>query len=412
VNGLALIVCKFGGSSVATLAKMKNVAAKIQRLQQPDNQVVVVVSAMGDTTDNLLEMTAQINSTNNRRELDMLVATGEQQSAAFLALTLFAMGTPAFSVTSFQAGIYCDTSFGKARLVRIEPERIKKALAEGYVVVVAGFQGVTPEGDVATLGRGGSDTTAVALSAALGADICKIFTDVNGVYTADPRIVPRAQKLEKIAYEEMLEMASLGAGVMQPRAVECAMLNGVNFEVLCTFNDLPGTMITEADKMEKQRTVSGVAYDLNVAKIALFDVPDEPGVAMRVFKRLAEAKINVDMVIQSAMRDNKNDISFTIEKQELDRALPIVHEVVKEIKASDFSCGEYVAKVSIVGAGMQSDTGVAADMFEALADAGINIQMIATSEIKISCIINEIDVQKAVQVLHSKFGLDAPEVVE
>lgn len=404
---LALVVCKFGGSSVGTLEKMRNVAGKIQRLQKPDHQVVVVVSAMGDTTNDLLEMTAQINPSNSPRELDMLVATGEQQSAALLAMTLSAMGTSACSMNCFQAGIFCDDSFGKARLLDIQPERIKKTLAGGDIVVVAGFQGITPEGDLATLGRGGSDTTAIALAAALKADICKIFTDVNGVYTADPRVVNRAQKLDQISYEEMLEMASLGAGVMQPRAVECAMLNRVKFEVLCTFNDLPGTMITEADEMEKQRTVSGVAHDLNVAKIALFDVPDEPGVAMRVFRRLADAKINVDMVIQSAMRDNKNDISFTIEKKELDRALPIVHEVVKEIKASDFSCGEYVAKVSIVGAGMQSNIGVAADMFGALADAGINIQMISTSEIRISCIINEIDVQKAVQVLHTRFGLDA-----
>ena len=403
---LALIVCKFGGSSVATLEKMKNVAEKIQKLKQPDHQMVVVISAMGNTTNELLELADKIGPNNSRRELDMLMVTGEQQSAALMAMTLSSLGTPAVSMSCFQAGIHSDDNFSKARLLDIYPEKIEQMIQMGNVVVIAGFQGITPDGDVATLGRGGSDTTAIALAAALHADHCKIFTDVDGVFTADPRIEPQAAKLNTVAYEEMLEMASLGAGVMQPRAVECAMLNSVEFEVLCTFNDHPGTIIMEASKMERKRIISGVAHDLNVAKVGIFDVPDQPGVAMRVFRKLADAKINVDMVIQSAMRNNKNDIAFTIERKELERAMPVVQAVVEDIGASGVSYGPDVAKVSIVGAGMQSNTGVAADMFAALADAGVNIQMISTSEIKISCVVREEDVQKAVQTLHQKFELD------
>ncbi len=404
---MGLIVCKFGGTSVGTLEKMRNVAARIIEMYREGNDVVMVISAMGKTTDELLAKAGEISDQNSRRELDMLMATGEQQSAAYMAMTVNSMGVPAVSFSCFQAGIYCDANHTKAKLLNIEPWRIQKALAEGKIVIVAGFQGMTPANDVATLGRGGSDTTAIALAAALKATSCKIFTDVDGVYTADPRVVPEAAKLSTISYDEMLEMASLGAGVMQPRAVECAMVNQVDFEVLSSFNHNPGTIVTGGDKMEKQRIVSGVAHDLNTAKIAVFDVPDKPGSAMRIFKELAEAKINVDMVIQSAVRGaGKNDIAFTIEKDELDKALPILQKIVSDLGASGMSYGKDVAKVSIVGAGMQSNIGVAANMFEALADANINIEMISTSEIKISCIIAAADVEKAVRLLHQKFELE------
>lgn len=338
--------------------------------------------------------------------MDMLLATGEQQSAALLALTLQGLGVSAISLTGWQAGISSDSNYSKAKICDIHAERIINEVKSGKIVVVAGFQGISPDGNITTLGRGGSDTTAVALAAELGAEKCLIFTDVDGVYTADPRIVKNARKLSYIGYEEMLELASLGAGVLQPRAVEFAMLYKVDVEVLCSFNNNPGTLVTEVNTMEKQRVVSGVADDTNCAKIALFDVPDKPGVAMKLFKALAENAINVDMVIQSAMRNDRNDIAFTIESNDLSRALPVVERLVEELGASGMYYGDDVAKVSIVGAGMQSNPGVAADMFEALANANINIHMISTSEIKISCIIDRDKINEAVQVLHEKFQLD------
>ncbi len=403
---MALLVSKFGGSSVASIEKIRNVAVRIQEMRRRGDDLVVVISAMGDTTDDLLELAWETGERNNAREMDMLLSTGEQQSAALLALTLNGLQCPAVSLTGWQAGIKTDGVHSKARISGIDPTKIHKEIEKGNIVVIAGFQGLSPEGDITTLGRGGSDTTAVALAASLGAERCLIFTDVNGVYTADPRIVKEASKLAQISYEEMLEMASLGAGVLQPRAAEFAMLYNVDVEVLSSFNNEPGTIITEVGKMERQRIVSGIAHDLNVAKIALYDVPDQPGVAMTIFKVLAENKINVDMVIQGGMRASRNDIAFTIERDELEKALPLVNEVVMNIGASGMSYGKDVAKISIVGAGMQSNPGVAAAMFEALADANINIHMISTSEIKVSCIINEEDVKKAVQALHSKFRLD------
>jgi aspartate kinase len=406
---LALLVCKFGGSSVASIDKIKNVALRLKDMQSQGNELVVVVSAMGDTTDELLELAGEIGDKHSAREMDMLLATGEQQSAALLALCLNSFKCPALSLCGWQAGIKTDGVHSKARIIGITPERINDELANGSIVVIAGFQGLSPNGNITTLGRGGSDTTAVALAAALGAERCLIFTDVNGVYTADPRIVKDARKIDRISYEEMLEMASLGAGVLQPRAAEFAMHYNVDVEVLNTFNNESGTIITEVGKMEKQRIVSGIAHDLNVARIALFDVPDQPGVAMTIFKVLAESKINVDMVIQGGMRSNRNDIAFTIERDELDKALPLVNDVVAKIGASGMSYGKDVAKVSIVGAGMQSNPGVAAAMFEALADADINIHMISTSEIKVSCIIDETEVDKAVLALHNKFLLHEAE---
>lgn len=403
---MALLVSKFGGSSVASIEKIRNVALRAKTMRAQGDDLVVVISAMGDTTDELLELAWETGGRNNAREMDMLLSTGEQQSAALLALTLNGLDCPAVSLTGWQAGIKTDGVHSKAKINGIDPSRIRSELEQGNVVVIAGFQGLSTEGNITTLGRGGSDTTAVALAASLGAERCLIFTDVNGVYTADPRIVKEASKLAQISYEEMLEMASLGAAVLQPRAAEFAMLYNVDVEVLCSFNNEAGTIITEVGKMERHRIVSGIAHDLNVARIALFDVPDQPGIAMTIFKVLAENQINVDMVIQGGMRSNRNDIAFTIEGNELDKALPLVNEVVVNIGASGMSYGKDVAKISIVGAGMQSNPGVAAAMFEALADANINIHMISTSEIKVSCIINEDEINKAVQALHDKFRLD------
>lgn len=404
---MSLMVAKFGGSSVASMERIRGVAERVKRIKERGNDIVVVVSAMGDTTDDLIELAKQAGPELCRREMDMLLATGEQQSAALLALTLNNMDCKAVSLTGWQAGVQSDANHSKSRITDVEPQRILQELAKGNIVVVAGFQGISPEGEITTLGRGGSDTSAVALAAALEAERCMIFTDVKGVFTADPRVVPEASQLSVISYDEMLELASLGAVVMQPRAVEYAMLYGVDVEVLSSFGDYPGTIITEVKNMERQRIVTGVAHDLNCTRFAIFDVPDQPGIAKTLFRGLADAGINVDMVIQSAMRDNRNDIAFTIEENDLDKAVPVVEKLVKEIGASGMFYGNNVAKVSIVGAGMQSNPGVAADMFEALADANINIHMISTSEIKVSCIIDEGRIQEAVQVLHKKFGLDS-----
>jgi len=406
VRILSLIVAKFGGSSVATMERIRNVAERVKGLREGGQGLVVVVSAMGDTTDDLIELAKQAGSELSCREMDMLLSTGEQQSASLLALTLSNMDCEAISLTGWQAGVQSDANHSKSRIINVDPERIQQELDNGRVVVVAGFQGLSPQGDITTLGRGGSDTSAVALAAALQAERCMIFTDVDGVFTADPRIVAQARQLTSVSYDEMLELASLGAGVMQPRAVEFAMLYGVDVEILSSFSDHYGTIITEVSNMERQRIVTGVAHDLNCARFAIFDVPDQPGVAKALFRGLANARINVDMVIQSAMRDNRNDIAFTIEDDDLHKAVPVVEELVKEIGASGMVYGNNVAKVSIVGAGMQSNPGVAADMFEALADADINIHMISTSEIKVSCVIDEEHIREAVQVLHQKFGLD------
>lgn len=404
--GMGLVVQKFGGSSVATIDKIRNVAGKVVGEVNNGNQVVATVSAMGDLTDDLITMARQTGNDLSSREMDMLLTTGEQQSAALLALTLQNMGYNAISLTGWQAGIATDEVHSKARITRIQPDRIQQELDRGNIVVVAGFQGLSPDGELTTLGRGGSDTTAVALAASLNADVCDIYTDVSGVYTADPRIVKEASKLDQISYDEMLELASLGAVVLQPRAVEFAMLYNVVVRVRSSFSDEQGTYVMEVSKLEKERIVSGVAHDLNVAKVALFDVPDRPGVAKTIFKALATEAINVDMIIQAAMRDDRNDIAFTITKDDLNKAVPVVENLTREIGASGMYFGENVAKISIVGAGMQSNPGVAATMFECLADAGINIQMISTSEIKVSCVIDAVDIQRAVKALHYQFRLN------
>ena len=403
---MGLIVCKFGGSSVAGIDKINKAASRIKSLQAEGYGIVVVVSAMGDTTDELLKLAAGIGNNLNLREMDALLATGEQQSAALLALALDKIGCKAISLTGWQAGVKSNSNYSKAKISGIDKQRMQKELTAGKIVVVAGFQGLSADGDVTTLGRGGSDTSAVAIAASLGAKRCMIFTDVDGVYTTDPRIVKEAQKLPFITYEEMLEMASLGAVIIQPRAVEFAMLYGVDIEVLNSFSLEPGTIITEVTNMEQHKIVTGVAHDCKCAKIGIFDVPDKPGIAGIIFSALAQAGVNVDMVIQSAMREERNDIAFTICSDDLHLAVPVVEEVVKEIGASGMSYGDNVAKVSIIGAGMQSNPGVAAALFEALATENINIQMISTSEIKVSCIINEDDVETAIKALHRKFKLN------
>ena len=403
---MSLIVAKFGGSSVASIEKIKNIALRIKDMREQGNDVTIIVSAMGDTTDELIAMAKATGSDLSGREMDMLLATGEQQSAALLALTLKNIGCDAISLTGWQAGISSDSTYNKAKISDIDTNRIKTELQNGRTVIIAGFQGVSPGGDITTLGRGGSDTSAVAIAAGLQADRCLIFTDVEGVYTADPRIVPDARKLSFIAYEEMLEMAILGALVMQPRAVECAMLNNIDVEVLSSFCNNPGTIITEVGNMEQHKVVSGVAHDLNCAKFAIFDVPDQPGIAKTLFKALADGGINVDMVIQSAMRNTHNAIAFPLDRDDLSKAIPVVEALTKKIGASGSDYGDNVAKVSIVGAGMQTNPGVAADMFEALADEDINIHMISTSEIRVSCIIDEEQTKKAVLALHKKFALN------
>lgn len=400
-----LIVQKFGGSSVADAKRIANVARRIADARAEGHGVVVVVSAMGDTTDDLLDLARAVCSNPPSREMDMLLATGEQVSIALLAMALCEIGQDAVSLTGGQAGVCTDGSFGKARISGVDTARLRKELAYGRVVIVAGFQGVDARNEITTLGRGGSDTTAVALAAALHADLCEIYTDVDGVFTADPRLVPDARKLTAISHDEMLELASLGAVVLHPRAVELAKLYGVQMVVRSSFKNQPGTLITEVNHMEQAAMVSGIAHDNNVARIGLFDVQDRPGIASRIFKALAAEKINVDMIIQGAMRDGRNDIAFTVSGTDLPRALEVIEAVQDEVAAKGYTYNEGLAKVSIVGAGMVSFPGVAAAMFEAMADGEINIEMISTSEIKVSCVIAREDVERAVRLLHDRFRL-------
>jgi len=402
-----LIVQKFGGSSVANAHRIKEVAGRVWRTRQRNNEVVVVVSAMGDTTDELINLAHQVSPDPSPREMDQLLATGEQVSCALLTMALHETGAPAISLTGPQAGITTDGVYGKAAITGVAVARLRAELAAGKIVVVAGFQGAGPDGDITTLGRGGSDTTAVALAAALKADLCEIYTDVDGVFTADPRVVPEASKLPVISHDEMLELASLGAVVLHPRAVELAKFYGVPLVVRSSLNDNPGTVVKEDDGMERTHMVSGVAHDLNVAKIGLFDVLDQPGIAHRLFAALAAEKINVDMIIQGATRNGRNDIAFTVSRSDLKKALAVVERVQEAVGAKGYTYDDQVAKVSIVGAGMITRPGVAAAMFEALSAEGINIEMISTSEIKISCVIKESEALRAVRALHAKFGLDS-----
>lgn len=398
---MALIVQKYGGSSVADVACMQRVARRILNTRDAGNQVVVVVSAMGDTTDDLIELAKKVNPEPSDREMDMLMASGEQISSAVLTMALHAAGADAVAMSGPQAGIRTDATHLKAKILDIDPKRIREQLKQNRVVVVAGFQGLNPNQDIATLGRGGSDTTAVALAAALKADRCQILKDVDGVFTTNPRVVPEARKLDEISYDEMLELASLGAEVLQSRAVEFAKKYGVVLEVVSSFHEKPGTLVREEVKDMEDIVVRGVAADKNQAKITVGALADRPGVAAGLFKELAKANINVDMIVQNVSEQGHTDISFTVPRTELGKARKVLQGLSYEKAGID----EDIAKVSIVGVGMKSHSGVAYRMFEALAKAGINISMIATSEIKISVVIKKDKADAATQVLHKVFGL-------
>jgi aspartate kinase len=402
---MALYVQKYGGSSVADAKCMRRVAKRVYDTQKAGNQVVVVVSAMGDTTDNLIKLARQVNPDPSEREMDSLMATGEMASSAVLTMALHALGMKAVSMTGHQAGIKVDGTHLKAKIQEINPKRIKKHLDKGEVVVVAGFQGMNPSEDIATLGRGGSDTTAVALAAALKADRCQMLKDVEGILTANPRVVKDARKLDQITYEEMLELASCGSEVLQSRAVEFAKNYGVVLEVLSSFVVKPGTLVREENKKMEQVIIRGIAADKNQAKATLRGLPDTPGVAARIFKSLAAANINVDMIVQNVSKAGHTDLSFTMAKDDIKKTLRVLEPLVKKVKAAGLSFNENIAKVSIVGVGMKSHSGVAFKMFDILATNKVNIEMISTSEIKISVAVASSKVDKALIALHKSFGL-------
>ncbi|WNG26455.1 aspartate kinase [Cystobacter fuscus] len=408
---MALIVQKYGGTSVGDTERMKNVARRCIAAQAAGHDVVVVVSAMSGETNRLLKLVSQITDRPNEREQDVVVATGEQVSIGLVALAIQAQGAKATSFLGHQVQIVTDSTFAKARIKRIEAERIVEALKQKHIVVVAGFQGQDEQGNVTTLGRGGSDTTAVALAAALKADACEIYTDVDGVYTTDPNVCPAARKLDRISYEEMLELASLGAKVLQIRSVEFAMKYKVPLWVKSSFSDDPGTLVCEEDKSMENVVVSGIAYEKNEAKLAISGVPDMPGVAAKIFGTLDEQNIVVDLIVQTASRDGKTDVSFTVGKTDLTKAREAVEQVAREIKAGGVETDSDVAKISIVGVGMRNHSGVAAKMFQVLSQEGINIQVISTSEIKVSCLVQSKYTELAVRALHTAFGLDKPATV-
>jgi aspartate kinase len=403
---MSLVVQKYGGTSVADAQRLQAVAQRIAARRAQGDDLVVVVSAMGDTTDRLLVMDEQLSAVQYARELDLLLSTGEVVSCTLLAMALKALGVPAIALTGAQAGIGTDRRYGRARILRVDPSRILSHLQAGRVPVVAGFQGITDEMDITTLGRGGSDTTAVALAAALGAHRCEIYTDVEGIYTADPRLVPEARKLTRISYEEMLELASQGARVMHPRAVELGWAYKVPIYVASSFTEAPGTLICqEGESMEQRNRVMGIAHDTDVGRITIRGVPDRPGIAAAIFGPLAEAGISVDTIVQNASVERLTDLTFTVSKGDLRRAVEIVRPVAQQIGAREVLWDEGLAKVSIVGAGMQSAPGYAATMFRALYEAGINIELITTSEIRITCLIDARRIQDAVQALHRAFQL-------
>jgi aspartate kinase len=420
-----LVVQKFGGSSLADADRIRRVARRIARERAAGSDLVVIVSAMGDTTDELLGLAAAITDTPDERELDMLLATGEHQSATLVSMALHALGVTAISLSGPQAGITTDGRYGRARIASIEPARIRAELKQGKVVIVAGFQGraagvtgpaatgadaaTTVTDDIATLGRGGSDTTAVALAARLGATRCQIFTDVRGIYTADPRLVPDARQLKIVGYEEMLELAHQGAQVMQTRAVELGWVNDVVIEVLSSFEDAPGTLIKEDPLVEQRNKVRGLAHDRNVAKVTIVAVPDRPGIARSLFEPLAEAGVNVDMIVQNVGHGGETDMSFTVPQAELGKTKKALESVIRDLGAREMTTDASVAKVSIVGAGLHNAPGYAARMFGTLADAGVNIEMISTSEVRITCMIAEDALETALRALHEAFELERPE---
>ena len=404
---MALIVQKYGGTSVGTTARIKRVAKRIVETRKKGNQVVVVVSAMGKTTDKLIELAKKITPNPKGRELDMLMATGEQASSALLAMAIHDLGEEAISLTGPQVGILTDSAHTKAKILKINTKRIWEELRKGNIVIVAGFQGADYQNNITTLGRGGSDTTAVALAAALKADICEIYTDVEGVYTADPRIVPEARKIDVITYEEMLELAGAGAKVLQSRAVEFASKYNVKIHVKSSFSKKEGTVVMKEVKSMEDVLVRGIALSKNQAKISIDGVPDVPGTAAKIFTALAKENINIDLIVQGAPdAEGKSEITFTVSRDEADKAVEIMEKVREELGAKRVTCDKEVAKVSIVGVGMRTHPGVAARMFSALAKENINIELISTSEILISCLVREKEGEKAVKILHKEFELE------
>ena len=404
---MPLVVQKYGGTSVGTIDRIQHVAQRIARIRKTGTQVVVVVSAMAGETDKLLKMARQICDNPERREMDLLLSSGERISSALLTMALQAMGIPAISMTGRQIGLQTDSLHTRARIKQIDAKRAQQALKENNVIVVAGFQGINEKGDVTTLGRGGSDTSAVALAVALGASQCEIYTDVDGVYTADPRMVPKANKLDVVSYDEMLEMASLGAKVLQIRCVEFAHKFKMPLVVKSSYIEGgKGTLICEEDSNMEQPVVSGIMYDKNQAKITLKEVPDQPGIAANIFGSIADAGLSVDMIIQNISAEGHTDLSFTLGREELNEAMVIMEKVAKKIRAVNVSADSKIAKISIVGAGMRSHSGVAARIFKTLSKEKINILMISTSEIKVSCIIEQKHTKAAVNALHTAFGLD------
>ena len=399
---MGLIVQKFGGSSVANAEKVFNVASRVIETYDQGNDVVVVVSAQGDTTDDLIAKAAEINTSASKREMDVLLSTGEQISMSLLAMAIENMGYPAISLAGWQVGVQTDVTHCFSRIRRIDKERLESELGKKNIVIVAGFQGINRYEDITTLGRGGSDTSAVALAAALHADLCQIYTDVDGVYTADPRIVPGAKKLDEITYDEMLELANLGANVLHSRSVEMAKKYSVKLEVRSSFENKPGTILKEVVKVERM-LIRGVTRDNNTARISLVEIPDVPGIAFKIFSILAKKNIIVDIILQSIGRNNTKDISFTVSHDQKDEAIEALQEVAELFNAKAITCDDNVAKVSIVGAGIETHPGIAAKMFEALADADINIHMISSSEIKISVLIDRDKAEKAVRVIHDAF---------
>ena len=399
-----MIVQKFGGTSVANAERLRNVARIITDTYQRGNRVVAVLSAQGDTTDDLIEKAREINPSASKREMDMLLSTGEQISCSLCAMAIEAMGYPVVSLTGWQAGFRTNSGYGNARIKRVMTERVRDELEnKRRIVIVTGFQGINKYDDITTLGRGGSDTSAVALAAALNADLCQIYTDVDGVYTADPRLVPSAHKLEEITYDEMLELATLGAQVLHNRSVEMAKRYSVKLEVLSSFSGKPGTKVKEVVKTMEESHISGVAKDKNIARLALVGLEDTPGIAFKIFSLLARNNVNVDIILQSIGRSDTKDISFTVAKADMELAQKLQEENRDSIQFDHIDVSDNIAKVSIVGAGMVNSPGVAAAMFEALFNAGININMISTSEIKVSVLVHISDADRAVQVIHQRF---------
>jgi aspartate kinase len=403
---MALIVQKYGGSSVATAERIKSVAQRVGKVFDGGDQVVVVVSAMGDTTDDLIKLAGQVTADPHPREMDVLLSTGELVASTLLAMAIKNLGYNAISLSGAQAGIKTDTTYRKARIVKIETKRIMEELAKGQIVIVAGFQGITDDMDVTTLGRGGSDTSAVALAAALGAKVCERLTDTDGIYSADPRVVPDAIRLDEIGYEEMLELATYGNKVMQPRAIELAELYNIPIRVASSFNDNPGTLIHGGVSMEVRNKVRSVAYDMDVAKISVVGIPDKPGIAASIFVPLAKAGISVDTIVQNSSVNKIADLTFTVTKDQINDAMKVAKPIAKKLGASNIVADSELGKVSIVGTGMQNTPGFAAKMFDTLSNNGINIELISTSEIRITCIIKESKVKEAVRALHKAFEVE------